>query len=153
MLCFRATLSTSGDRTLWPLLNYRHAALHRNKRCILVYLNERLIRIKALRWEFGPVLPNDIKNNLCDPEITFYKNYSKLMSNYMRAIGNRHSLDITTDFRPPKSLYIEVRCLEDFGDFELDDNQVIHLKKHSLHYLPRSQVESLIKRGILQHIN
>lgn len=74
------------------------------------------------------------------------------MSQYMRAVGNRHSLDITTDFRPPKSLYIEVRCMEDFGDFELDDNQVIHLKKHSLHYLPRSQVEALIRRGILQHI-
>lgn len=110
------------------------------------------MRIKALRWEFGPVIPNDIKDNMCDPEITFYKSYSKLMNNYMKSIGNGYSLDITSDIRPPKSLYIEVRCLEDFGDLELDDDEVLHLKKHSIHYLPRSQAEPLIRRGILQPI-
>ncbi|TMW51723.1 hypothetical protein DOY81_003215 [Sarcophaga bullata] len=147
-----ANYSASGDRTLWPLLNFRHAALQRNKRCLLTYLYQRLQRIKALRWEFGPIVPDDIKVNLCEPEVTFFNKYSKSLASYMRSIGDGQGIDLTGDLRPPKSLYIEVRCVEDFGKFELEDGEVIYLKKNSQHYLPRSQVETLIRQGILQHI-
>ncbi|KAI8125305.1 hypothetical protein FF38_05312 [Lucilia cuprina] len=147
-----ANYSTSGDRTLWPLLNFRHAALQRNKRCLLTYLHQRLQRIKALRWEFGPIVPSDIKVNLCEPEVTFFNKYSKSLASYMRSIGDGQGIDLTGDLRPPKSLYIEVRCVEDFGKFELEDGEVIYLKKNSQHYLPRSQVETLVRQGILQHI-
>ncbi|XP_061390740.1 DNA replication complex GINS protein PSF1-like [Musca vetustissima] len=147
-----ANYSTSGDRTLWPLLNFRHAALQRNKRCLLAYLQQRLQRIKALRWEFGPIIPGDIKLNLCEPEVTFFNKYSKSLASYMRSIGDGQGIDLTGDLRPPKSLYIEVRCVEDFGKFELEDGEVIYLKKNSQHYLPRSQVETLVRQGILQHI-
>ncbi|XP_030386370.1 DNA replication complex GINS protein PSF1-like [Scaptodrosophila lebanonensis] len=144
--------SSSGDRSLWPLLNYRHAALQRNKRCLLAYLYERMQRIKALRWEFGPIIPVDIKQSLCEPEVHFFNNYSKSLAAYMRAVGDGHGIDLTGNLRPPKSLYIEVRCVEDYGKFELDDGEVVHLKKNSQHYLPRSQVETLVRQGILQHI-
>uniref|UniRef100_A0A1B0FAE8 DNA replication complex GINS protein PSF1 n=1 Tax=Glossina morsitans morsitans TaxID=37546 RepID=A0A1B0FAE8_GLOMM len=143
--------STSGSRTLWPLLNFRHAALQRNKRCLLTYLHQRLLRIKALRWEFGPIIPSDIKSQLCDPEVSYFNSYAKSLASYMRSIGDGQGLDLTVDLQPPKSLYIEVRCVEDFGKFELDDGEVVHLKKNSQHYLPRSQVEPLIRQGILQH--
>ncbi|XP_055840950.1 DNA replication complex GINS protein PSF1-like [Episyrphus balteatus] len=144
--------STTGDRTLWPLLNYRHAALQRNKRCLLAYLYQRLQKIKAVRWEFGPIIPADIKESLCEPEVNFFNCYSKSLATYMRSIGDGQGLDLTGDLRPPKSLYIEVRCIEDYGKFELEDGEVILLRKNSQHYLPRSQVESLIRQGILQHI-
>uniref|UniRef100_A0A1A9WCI0 DNA replication complex GINS protein PSF1 n=1 Tax=Glossina brevipalpis TaxID=37001 RepID=A0A1A9WCI0_9MUSC len=143
--------STSGDRTLWPLLNFRHAALQRNKRCLLTYLHQRLLRIRALRWEFGPIIPSDIKSQLCEPEVAYFNSYAKSLASYMRSIGDGQGLDLTVDLRPPKSLYIEVRCLKDFGKFELDDGEIVHLKKNSQHYLPRSQVEPLIRQGILQH--
>lgn len=145
--------STTGDRTLWPLLNYRHAALQRNKRCLLAYLYQRLQKIKALRWEFGPLIPSDIKESLCEPEVNFFNSYSKSLATYMRSIGDGQGLDLTGDLRPPKSLYIEVRCIEDYGKFELEDGEVILLRKNSQHYLPRSQVESLIRQGVLQHIS
>ncbi|XP_053949813.1 DNA replication complex GINS protein PSF1-like [Anastrepha ludens] len=147
-----ANYSTSGDRTLWPLLNYRHAALQRNKRCLLTYLYQRLLRIKTLRWEFGPIIPADIKASLCEPEVNFFNTYSKSLASYMRSIGDGQGIDLTGDLRPPKSLYIEVRCVEDYGKFELEDGEVIYLKKNSQHYLPRAQVESLVRQGILQHI-
>ncbi|KAH8303825.1 hypothetical protein KR018_008575 [Drosophila ironensis] len=147
-----STYSASGDRSLWPLLNFRHAALQRNKRCLLAYLYERSRRIKALRWEFGPIVPADIKQALCEPEIQFFNNYSKSLAAYMCSAGQGQGLDLTNNLRPPKSLYIEVRCLEDYGKFELEDGEVITLKKNSQHYLPRAQVESLVRQGILQHI-
>ncbi|KAH8302466.1 hypothetical protein KR044_007072 [Drosophila immigrans] len=147
-----SSYNSSGDRSLWPLLNFRHAALQRNKRCLLAYLYERMQRIKALRWEFGPILPGDIKQALCEPEVQFFNNYSKSLAAYMRAVGDGQGIDLTGNLRPPKSLYIEVRCVEDYGKFELDDGEVVHLKKNSQHYLPRAQVETLVRQGILQHI-
>lgn len=137
---------------MWPLLNFRHAALQRNKRCLLTYLYKRLLRIKALRWEFGPIIPADIKTSLCEPEMNFFNTYSKSLASYMRSIGDGQGIDLTGDLRPPKSLYIEVRCIEDYGKFELEDGEVIYLKKNSQHYLPRAQVEMLVRQGILQHI-
>ena len=35
----------------------RHAALERNKRCVLAFLNHRAERIRSMRWQFGAVLP------------------------------------------------------------------------------------------------
>ncbi|XP_037942840.1 DNA replication complex GINS protein PSF1-like [Teleopsis dalmanni] len=151
--CAQASnFSTSGDRTLWPLLNYRHTVLQRNKRCLLTYLYQRLQRIKALRWEFGPIIPSDIKNSLCEPEINFFNAYSKSLASYMRSVGDGQGINLTGNLLPPKSLYVEVRCNKDYGKYELDDGEVILLKKNSQHYLPRSQIETLIRQGILQHI-
>ena len=61
-------------------------------------------------------------------------------------------MDLTIDQDPPKSLYIEVRCVQDHGELETDDGTVIMLKKNTQHFLPRSQVEPLIRQGILQHV-
>ncbi|EDW73647.1 uncharacterized protein Dwil_GK16541 [Drosophila willistoni] len=148
-----AQAQSQGQASSYTLLHFRHAALQRNKRCLLAYLYERCRRIKALRWEFGPIIPDDIKQALCEPEIQFFNNYSKSLAAYMRAVGDSQGIDLTSNLRPPKSLYIEVRCIEDYGKFELDDGEVIHLKKNSQHYLPRAQVESLVRQGILQHIS
>lgn len=34
----------------------------------------RMLRIKNLRWEFGTVLPEEIKYNLCEQEVKEVKN-------------------------------------------------------------------------------
>ena len=39
----------------------RHTALERNKRCLLAYLNYRVEKIRDMRWQFGAVLPSDVK--------------------------------------------------------------------------------------------
>jgi len=40
----------------------RHTALERNKRCLLAYLNYRVEKIRDMRWQFGAVLPSDVKD-------------------------------------------------------------------------------------------
>ncbi|GAB0096774.1 DNA replication complex GINS protein PSF1-like [Sergentomyia squamirostris] len=145
--------SATNNQQLLPILSFRHAALERNKRCLLAYLYNRLERIRDMRWQGGPTIPEHVKGSLCEPEIQWFNSYNKLLAKYMKSIGDGQGIDITCDMNPPKSLFIEVRCLEDYGKFELDDGEVVFLKKNNQHYLPRIQVEPLIKQGILQQIN
>jgi hypothetical protein len=46
--------------------------------------------------------------------------YSKLLAQYMKSVG----ADITTDLCPPKSLFIEVRVKQDYGELETPDGDV-----------------------------
>lgn len=132
-------------------IQLRHACLERNKRCLLSYLCNRLIKIRDYRWTVGSVLPPDAKLNLCEQEIQWFSRYNRSLATYMRSIGER-GLDLTLNTQPPKSLYIEVRSLEDYGEFEMEDGLTVQLKKNSQHYLLRSQCEHLIKQGILEHV-
>ena len=74
----------------------------------------------------------------------------------MRSVGSEcqigGGIDLMTDQTAPKSLYVEVRCVEDYGPLETEDGDTILLKKNTQHYLPRSQCEQLIRRGILEHV-
>jgi GINS complex subunit 1 len=49
-------------------------------------------------------------------------------------------------------VYIEVRCLVDYGQLELNDGSILLLKKSSRHYLPRNECEELIRQGVLEHV-
>lgn len=138
------------DKTNFPMIGYRHALLQRNVRCTLAYLYNRLLRLKEIRWHLGPILGADVKEALTEPEIQWFNNYSKLLSTYMMSFPS--GINLTTDLKPPKSLFIEVKCLADHGKLELDSGEVILLQKNSIHYLPRSECEQLIRQGILEHI-
>ncbi|XP_067091725.1 DNA replication complex GINS protein PSF1 isoform X2 [Osmerus mordax] len=135
---------SEGRSELIPTIKFRHCCLLRNQRCIAAYLYDRLLRIRALRWEYGSVLPTNIRFHLCAEE--------KSLATFMRSLGGEEGLDITQDVKPPKSLYIEVRCLKDHGEFEIDDGTIILLKKNSQHFLPRWKCEQLIRQGVLEHV-
>ena len=144
--------TVGGETGLFSGVQLRHSALERNKRCVLAYLYNRLFQIKKMRWEFGSVLPAEIKYNLCEQEVQWFNRYNKMLANYMRSIGDSDGLDLTQDINPPKTLYVEVRCLVDHSEFETQDGTVIVLKKNSQHFLLRSECEHLIRQGILEHI-
>lgn len=133
-------------------IQLRHACLERNKRCLLSYVYNRLLQVKDYRWEMGSVLPREFRQSLCDQEVQWFNRYNKSLASYMKSLGSS-GLDLTQYTQPPKSLYIEVRALQDYGDFETDDGVVVQLKKHSQHYLLRSQCEQLIKQGVLEHLH
>jgi hypothetical protein len=58
-----------------------------------------------------------VRNNNDDPVCSAY---SKLLAQYMKSVG----ADITTDLCPPKSLFIEVRVKQDYGELETPDGDV-----------------------------
>jgi len=101
-----------------------------------------------MRWQFGAVLPPEIKTNLCEPEQEFFMKYNRMLVNYMSSVGT----DITTDLSPPRSLYVDVRVIQDYGELELPDGEVVQLKAGTQYHLPRESCEQLINQGILQHV-
>ena len=138
--------------SFFPSISLRHAVLERNKRCVLAYIYNRLQRIRLIRWELGSILPPEIKMNLSKNELDWFTKYSKLLAFYMSSIGDGTGLNITQDITPPQSLYVEVKSNVDYGKFELDSGDVVIIKKNGVYHLPRSQCESLIRQGVLEHI-
>ena len=141
-------LVAGGEQGLFSGIQLRHACLERNQRCLLAYIYNRMTRIRDYRWELGGILPEEMKLNLCEQEMVWFNNYNKLLAGYMRDCG----IDLTEHSQPPKSLYIEVRCLTDYGEFITEDGATLQLTKSSQHHLLRSQCEQLIRQGILEHI-
>ncbi|KAG6445479.1 DNA replication complex GINS protein PSF1 [Manduca sexta] len=147
--------ATTENRSLWTTVQVRHSALERNKRCLLAYLCSRMNKIKTLRWEFGSILPADIRELLSDEEYEWFSKYSTNLASYMRSLGQDigySGIDLTENLKPPKSLYIEVLCVLDYGKLELEDGDVIMLKKNSRHFLPTSECQTLIRQGVLKQI-
>ncbi|KAM9726518.1 DNA replication complex GINS protein PSF1-like isoform 1-T2 [Menidia menidia] len=142
----------AGRSDLVPSIKLRHSCLLRNQRCLCAYLYDRLLRIRALRWEYGSVLPPNIRFHMCAEEAAWFGQYKKSLAAFMRSLGGGEGLDITQDVKPPKSLYVQVRCLKDHGEFEVEDGTVILLKKNSQHFLPRWKCEQLIRQGVLEHL-
>jgi GINS complex subunit 1 len=52
---------------------------------------------------------------------------------------------------PPKELLIQVRVLENFGEV-MTENGPIVLVKGASHFIRRTDVEHLIRQGILEHV-
>ncbi|XP_029175869.1 DNA replication complex GINS protein PSF1-like isoform X3 [Nylanderia fulva] len=151
-------IQNEGNNELLPSVHFRHTALLRNKRCILAYLFHRIRRLRQMRWELGSILPTEITANLLNAEVQWFQNYNKSLATYMRSIGDDQSgemigLNLTVNMSPPKMLYVEVKCLTDFGKLELDNGEIITLKKNTYHLLPRAICEPLIRQGILEHYN
>jgi GINS complex subunit 1 len=145
-----------GDSSNIPAIQMRHAALLRNRRCLLTYVYKRMNWIADLRFELASViLPRSIQASMSELERQWFHNYSKTLANYMKAPLEhaKYEIDLTQYTKPPKDLYIHVRCLQDYGEYELsDDGHVVTLNKDSQHYVLASDVDDLIRQGILEHI-
>lgn len=132
------------------VMQVRHTAKLWNKRCIIAYHYERLNRLKQLRWDYGNILPKEIVKNLSNDELEWFTKYNDNLFSYMNSLNDGKGLDLTLYVTPPKKLYIQVKCVRDYGQFDLEDGQPVMLKKDSIHYLPLSQCEKLIHQGVLE---
>ncbi|XP_017878069.1 DNA replication complex GINS protein PSF1 [Ceratina calcarata] len=139
------------NMALLPSVQLRHIALTRNKRCVLTYIYNRMRKIRELRWELGSILPSEINSNLLNAEVQWFQSYNRSLATYMRSLGDDQGFNLTTNILPPKTLYVEVKCVADFGKLELEDGEVILLKQNTYHLLPRAVCEPLIRQGILEH--
>jgi GINS complex subunit 1 len=67
---YRENIRDSVELTeYYPTVLIRHAYLERRKRYLLAYLKSRLDEISLIRWQFGSILPSNIKTQLCEPEV------------------------------------------------------------------------------------
>lgn len=91
----------------------------------------RLQLLKSLRWEFGRDLPISVKNNLSPSEVEWFDLYCNLLDSYMSKLNEGRGLDLTLQRKPPKRLYVQVRCLQEYGEYALDDGTSVILSKDS----------------------
>eukprot|EP00736_Rhodelphis_marinus_P005343 Rmarinus@m.26569 len=126
---------------------FHHYSLLRNKRAVMAYLHYRIQRIQAIRWELGNTMPESQKERLGPTEIEFFKSYNSSLGAYMEEVN----LDLTADLDPPKDLYIQVRVLESCGTIQTTSGPVT-LQAGTTHFLPRSDVEHLIRSGMVAHV-
>jgi hypothetical protein len=63
------------------------AAINRNKRCLLAYVNTRAERIDSLLWKAGSVPSPESKAVLCAPEVDYYRSVAGLLEGYALATG------------------------------------------------------------------
>ena len=127
-----------------------HQAVLRNKRALLVYMNERMRRVRDLRWEVGAGLPDLVAESLSHAERTFFTAYSALLNKYQ---GRRHGvgLNVTLDKSPPEDHKVEVRALEDYGEIVTRDGSV-ELTRNSVHLMWRDECQPLIQEGVLEQL-
>lgn len=124
------------------------------KRCCCAYLNKRMERLKALRWKYAGNIPQSIKANLCAAEIQWLNSYEYDLAKFQEEFGDEDNpLNLMTNVKPAKSLFVQVHAVEDYGEFEISDGTVVVLKKNSLHSLPRQDCEMLLKQGVLEFAN
>jgi GINS complex subunit 1 len=115
---------------------------------IVIHSENRLRKIKDAWWSAGTAINEQLRQNLSRSETTWLEEYDKLMGSYTQELD----LDLQSDQQPPKALYVEVRALRDFGEISTDTG-TITLEKNSVHYLRRSDVELLIRQGVLEEID
>uniref|UniRef100_A0A1I7T7U1 DNA replication complex GINS protein PSF1 n=1 Tax=Caenorhabditis tropicalis TaxID=1561998 RepID=A0A1I7T7U1_9PELO len=134
------------------LLQPRLAAMCHIRRCMMAYVNERKNRIRFYRWKYGGALPPSIRNALCDAEIQFFHEYSSTLARFQTNLSDQ-GVNLLLLTKPPKTLFVQVRSLEDYGEFETSDGTQVQLSKDSLHHLPRQDCEMLIRQGVLELVH
>ncbi|XP_055333504.1 DNA replication complex GINS protein PSF1-like [Paramacrobiotus metropolitanus] len=145
-------LAASQDKAAEDLKNaisFRHLAKERNLRCLIAYHYNRLERLRNLRWSFGGILPRDVRAALSEKEVEWFNSYNTLLTGFMQ---DNSGLNLPAHQKPPQDLYIHVRVLKDFGEYQLEDGSCIQLTKNTRHVLPLMECEDLIRQGILEHV-
>ena len=104
-----------------------------------------------MAWESGKSLPEHIKEKLSPAEIAYYQRYIEAINEYNKSL-NGLNIDLTVDMTPPKELFIEVRVKQDYGTVMLPESGEVTLAKGTTHLLRRTEVDHLIKKGIVDEV-
>lgn len=125
-----------------PSLLLHDAAIRRNKRCLLAY---HMYRLKKLRESTCTTVQSSL---LSEAEVDFMSEYDKLRARYS------DSLDLNANIFPPSHDFVQVRVIKDnLGKLVTDMGSAVSLELGTLHYLPRSDVEPLIRQGFLEQVD
>lgn len=136
-----------------PSLILHDASIRRNKRCLLAYHAHRVDRLRALRWETAGTLPPAARRVLSEAEIDFFHEYDRLAARHALS-GPLASLDWGADQDPPAEDFVQVRVSgAGLGRIETETCGTVELETGSTHYLPRGDVEHLIRSGALVQLS
>lgn len=133
-----------------PAMILHDAAIRRNKRCLLAYHAYRMDKLRALRWETSAALPPHVRSLLSEAEVDFFTEYDRLVSRHCTAID----LDLNSDLTPPEEDLVQVRVVRSgLGRIATEYGGSVELDLGTTHFLPRGDVEHLIRQGALQQLD
>ncbi|KAI6203091.1 hypothetical protein M3Y94_00516500 [Aphelenchoides besseyi] len=139
---------TSGTNDMAIVTSYRHVIINRIKRCCCAYVNERLHRLKEIRWRDAGKLTSEVQANISEEELRWFQAYNQALFKYQMDIGG-DGVNLLTLIHPPKTTLIQVVAKEDYGEFETSDGLSVILKKERVYSIPRKDCETLVKKGVL----
>ena len=122
-----------------------HQRVLRNKECALFYLRERLGgALTRLRCEAGSNLPRNVRRHCSPQESQFNAAYDQLYQDFCRA----SRLDPRDSLKPPRDLYVEVRCNVDCGDVQTKRRDGAHGQGHVPHRRTKGQDVTHVSTGV-----
>lgn len=127
-----------------------YECIKRNKRLLLIYMMERMNRLKDMRWTLRS-LPDSQKSRCCQSEVQFYSDYSRALESYMSKADGM-GMDLTLDMKPPKDRCLTVRCLKDAGEVILSYGRATMVRGSTIS-LPLDEAEPLILEGVVEALD
>jgi GINS complex subunit 1 len=126
-------------------LVYYLSCLQRNSKYLLSYFLHRCSKIRNLRWDAGPVVPERIqRDTLSGRELEYFHKYSEHLQAYNDGLDL--DLDLTSNLEPPSDLYVEIIVLEQCGEIQTE-NGPVSLDIGSMHFLRKADIEHFIRVG------
>ena len=140
-----------------PAFLLHEASIQRNKRCLLAYHMYRLEKIQQLRWDSctSSILSPQHRSILSEAEIEFYSQYDELVSSYCTN-RNMDAVFSSSSATPPSEddYFVEVRvATSGIGRITTEDGKSVFLDAGTTHHLRRSDVEHLIRQGVLHQLH
>jgi GINS complex subunit 1 len=134
----------------WFKIQYRVSTIRRNGTFLYSYLENRLEKLRNLRWDSGSVLPENIQqlSLLSYNEIDFFSRYGEILNDY----NEDTDFDITLDIQPPTESLIQILVLEDCGNIITESGLSMSLTKGMRLYVRKNDVEYIIRQGKCKHI-
>ncbi|KAG2455102.1 hypothetical protein HYH02_000922 [Chlamydomonas schloesseri] len=145
-----ATPQQEVDEMTATTMCLHYECIKRNKRLLLIYMNERMQRLKEMRWTLR-ALPEAQKARCCQSEIQFYNEYSRALQTYMSK-SEGVGMDLTLDTRPPKDTFVNVRGLKDAGEVILSYGRATVLVGTTIS-LPAEEAEPLLRDGTVELVD
>ncbi|GJQ12514.1 hypothetical protein GpartN1_g4305.t1 [Galdieria partita] len=122
-----------------------HRVILRNKRCVLAYLLERFYRLR----DSGNLSSVDqLDEHTSASEKQLLADYEQLVATY----SDNVQIDVSSSLYPPQALFLQVKVAKDCGTI-MTENGPVHLRKDTLHYMKRTDIELLIQQGYLLPIS
>jgi hypothetical protein len=146
--------SSVDGKSLTPEQNILYEKINRNKRGVLIYLNERLNKLENITWDCGKAIPSHVLEKFDEVDQHFQSEYYKNLNTYCKTIFGQVDMDLTKNINPPNdSIYISVRAEETIKKIKLNeyDEEEISIEKGSTYMLKKSDVEPLVRRGIFSY--
>lgn len=137
-----------------PAFLLHEASIQRNKRCLLAYHMYRLEKMKQLRWDGCTILSPHQRSLLSEAEIDFFSQYDELISSYTTNMDLIFSSSSSS--MPPleDDYFVEVRVASSgVGRIITEEGNSISLDAGTTHHLRRSDVEHLLRQGLLQQLH